>query len=957
MAWSLSVKTVGGDRVSQPSNHAPSTPVTDTKQSNTDPPTKPPPAKPPLPSHFTVDVDPDETISSLNDKIEIATGLNAAQQRLIYRGRILSGGSAPSRSDSDPPPIQTNDILLRDVEGLCDGQTIHLVPRPAPATPPPTAAPTTETPATTSPNAENLTGSSTASLLATLLGLGVSGAFSTGADDDPDEDATRQPSFSRSALVANRRRRDREARIAAARGMSQRRSPGWPGAFGPRGGSELGSLEPVRQGLMTLNTMLDHLKNFEEVAREEGEEEKMEMEMHVTDLNRCWYRGQWLDCRDTVNQWLEATVVDIVRPQDVLSPAELSSCEAPDEVPNGCPSRRQKRKRQMEPSTDPIVGANDLEGRKRLLQEASEDNLNGSEEEREFKLRDNNKDVQLLLIHYNGWPHRWDEWIRSDSERIRPFRTKTRHSPSAPFASPTPQSVFQAAPATFITNNDEGDREALLPELRGILSTVTKILSHLESDDIDDNDDDSQKPPAIDSSTACATAAAATTTSHLPWHQNDTIANSDAASPMSRRVFDGSERAQLMALAPLLDRLGRTLTDAAPHVAAMASSIPPPPVKEKVIAEDDAETKEPNANDVAETPSSSRGVDLSLPGLVEPNTSAAVSASSPLLSSATNLDNTSPDEDNPVEQTDTSEYDDYAYGMVNVSRTEVPSRRDARRHQQENNPNSSTSSLLATYLTAAGLGGGTPGANPEDTSGLSVPTLARLLRAGGNGEGGGGGGIDIHIHAIVTPAPGLAMMGGGGGVGLGLMTLPTPATEQARGLATDGSDGVAEVNPAMSTLPSLPRDDEDELGLFSELYSETPVAVPVGDGNVVREGDVVSAMEEPRLEISPETIGANAIPTLFTPHVTTQPLAIDSETNNSNHPHEEQDIIQNDISTALRTPPRDAIPIEQRSISSISSSGSRRVSAIGRLLRRALGRRTSSSSGLERESSYSPERR
>jgi hypothetical protein len=54
----------------------------------------------------------------------------------------------------------------------------------------------------------------------------------------------------------------------------------------------------------------------------------------------------------------------------------------------------------------------------------------GEEEEGElvgFRRRGSNRGVQLLLLHYNGWPHRWDEWIRSDSERIRPFRTRTRH--------------------------------------------------------------------------------------------------------------------------------------------------------------------------------------------------------------------------------------------------------------------------------------------------------------------------------------------------------------------------------------------------------------------------------------------------------------------------------------------------------------------------------------------------
>ena len=45
----------------------------------------------------------------------------------------------------------------------------------------------------------------------------------------------------------------------------------------------------------------------------------------------------------------------------------------------------------------------------------------------QYQPRPDNNNVQLLLVHYNGWPHRWDEWIRSDSVRIRPFRTRTHH--------------------------------------------------------------------------------------------------------------------------------------------------------------------------------------------------------------------------------------------------------------------------------------------------------------------------------------------------------------------------------------------------------------------------------------------------------------------------------------------------------------------------------------------------
>lgn len=165
--------------------------------------------------------------------------------------------------------------------------------------------------------------------------------------------------------------------------------------------------------------------------------------------NRQWYRGQWLDALDTVNQWLEATVVDIVLPSDIL-PNYNANVGGGNSARAGEGRRRKTRRR----TPDAVVSANDLEGRRRLLLEprpeseergelgereeggssAGNSGISGSGGSRFYGLldegyreRDDNDGVQLLLIHYNGWPHRWDEWIRSDSERIRPFRTRTRH--------------------------------------------------------------------------------------------------------------------------------------------------------------------------------------------------------------------------------------------------------------------------------------------------------------------------------------------------------------------------------------------------------------------------------------------------------------------------------------------------------------------------------------------------
>ena len=67
--------------------------------------------------------------------------------------------------------------------------------------------------------------------------------------------------------------------------------------------------------------------------------------------------------------------------------------------------------------------SNDLEGRRRLLLEPIPDNEEEDDEydsayigishliDEGYRPRSDNTNIQLLLVHYNGWPHRWDEWI------------------------------------------------------------------------------------------------------------------------------------------------------------------------------------------------------------------------------------------------------------------------------------------------------------------------------------------------------------------------------------------------------------------------------------------------------------------------------------------------------------------------------------------------------------------
>lgn len=331
---------------------------------------------------FVIRVRPDDDLSSMYKQIELFTGLKASQQRLIYRGRIIRAGESDCDSIKHEPKVQ-------DVVGLADGQTIHLVPRPEPVVEtladngptmdrsqiePNVAGISRPSGAVQSENESSQTG--TASLLAALLGLGVMDD-----DDVPDENMSLGQQL---------------ARLRSARVRHRSRRPNHRLTHSDLVVEDPGSMEPVRQGLLTLHTLLEGNSPNENSYRQ-------------------FYRGQWIDCRDTVNQWLEATIVDVVKPQDIL-PVQLLK----DTRDIASPSY---------PTTDPAVSANDYDGRMRLLLEATD----GSPLDCEwggYRQRDNNDGVQILLIHYNGWPHRWDEWIRSDSERIRPFRTRTRHPSS-----------------------------------------------------------------------------------------------------------------------------------------------------------------------------------------------------------------------------------------------------------------------------------------------------------------------------------------------------------------------------------------------------------------------------------------------------------------------------------------------------------------------------------------------
>ena len=136
--------------------------------------------------------------------------------------------------------------------------------------------------------------------------------------------------------------------------------------------------ETIAQNLLEVQNMIEYgnynefnneneeekNKNNEEKIKNDEEKEKekkIEYNLKCFDLDkRILSKGQWVDVKDTVEQWLDAQVIEV-----------------------------------------------------------SEDN-------------------KMVKIHYNHWSTRWDEWIKTNSPRIMPFRYHTRQSTLTNYHSPFP---------------------------------------------------------------------------------------------------------------------------------------------------------------------------------------------------------------------------------------------------------------------------------------------------------------------------------------------------------------------------------------------------------------------------------------------------------------------------------------------------------------------------------------
>jgi hypothetical protein len=731
-------------------------------------------------SNFTITVDPNDSISSIYEKIESHTGLKADQQRLIYRGRLIP---APSQLDSS---IQPKDHIS-DISGLGDGHTIHLVPRPSNTNA--TEANASAQPFDSESDMPSLSDGgggrsgffapSGPGFLAALLGMNPS-------DNDIQVETINSDgtTFERRSSSSSTRRRNRNSHIRT------ENDPLHP---------EPCQMEVIRQSLLTMHTMMDAQKDL-----------RSKNASHPLQAKRQWYKGQWIDVKDTVNQWLEATVVDILTPDDLIpcNDARFDYLEHPP------PNRVIKY-------DDDAVGSNDEDGRLKLLLEPSDDpndrtlaDLNDNEDLVGYQEREGNVHVRLLLVHFNGWPHRWDEWIRSDSDRIRPFRTRSRHVKKANQFCPEPESDFQDENFTHIRSvDDDIERPALLPEIFRTMTDVQTLYAEairedqssrndgnklnraqlydlslaMKCDDINSDDVEIEERNLVKD---IVTSAGMTFDSpkdvdlealddesqrklynllcqtyfdweddenKYPWTGTIRVTDIDKLCDHDQQIHKDQanlyrkalNKKKLQDLAPLLDRLGRILIDAAPHVASIAASLPEQQDERNI--EEDAKFSPQMAS------VDSEGL-ANVPSDDHENETLAPNNSSQMA-----------DHNNGDDASILPDHVDFLNGFINHRENGSNFRR--RIHSSDRG-----SSLLSAYLS-----------NIVGNGGTATP-------------GGRAGNVDVHIHAIVT---------GPGGVPIN----PMGGLFSNRNTTADANT-TAPINIPQTVRPTTEMNDD----LFSGLY-------------------------------------------------------------------------------------------------------------------------------------------
>lgn len=202
---------------------------------------------------YTYDVAKTLSVLALKSLITTSTNIVEERQRLIYRGRVL---------------VDENALQDYNIEA---GQIVHMVAKPENFRELQQAAGVNSSPATPS-------------------------APSTTTRPTPPQES---PLFNIAGIPQNP--------LAT--------TPIQPNNEEPTENQEEQGLEYLRQGLLTVNTLLTTITPEVTASSSSSSSPIYNPQIlstpHAVLSNRNFYLGQWLDVKDTVNQWLEATVLDI----------------------------------------------------------------------------------------------------------------------------------------------------------------------------------------------------------------------------------------------------------------------------------------------------------------------------------------------------------------------------------------------------------------------------------------------------------------------------------------------------------------------------------------------------------------------------------------------------------------------------------------------------------------------
>ena len=497
---------------------------------------------------FAVNIALSDTVLSLKNLIHSLRELEVERQRIIYRGRVL----------------RDNDTLSG--HGLEEGHTIHLVPRPVGVPPSPMVR--AQQPPSIPQSSPVMTGQQGMSGMSGLQ-MGAGGGLGALLGGIMGSDMGRMGgggggggSGSGSGLSNNL-----QAALASAMGGARSRNRDHPLSEGIPEGRQL---EHLHQAILTMNTLVSTMPLEETVARD-----MVQQAQHRRQL----YPSEFFENTDAIvaaEGKNGDTAAAVERTRTRTRSGESKSSSANGSESNAPPALLRTGSAGLEEDLllSTVADAQHYEGNNTgsSIEDQSnsttdgEINSSASRPPRcprprlyngqwldvkdtvnqwlEATVLGVSTDGKRVQVHYNGWPSRWDEWIDADSNRIAPFRTKTVHSSATPHTSPSPIAYTHSSTAPVVGVNDI---RYVLPRVDALIHSVLPLFDRVVEMGVDQRRYEKRERVSSSSSSSLSPSNA-----QEEWERRDEL------------------RTHAEYLAPLMDRLGRLMSDLAPHIATIA---------------------------------------------------------------------------------------------------------------------------------------------------------------------------------------------------------------------------------------------------------------------------------------------------------------------------------------------------------------------------------------------------